>query len=57
MNKETRICVGLDWADQKHDLMVLLPGDSAPEHRVIQSKPESIEQWACSLHQEHPDTS
>jgi len=27
--------IGLDWADQKHDVCLLVPGQSAPERLTL----------------------
>jgi hypothetical protein len=41
--------VGLDWADQKHD-MCLSAGDSKRvEYAVIKQTPEAIDEWACLM--------
>ena len=46
--------VGIDWADQKHDI-ALLPepagshGHRAVEHRVIESTPQSLLTWVAGL--------
>ena len=41
--------VGIDWADQKHDVC-LKPADSNErEHGLIVHCPEAIERWACGL--------
>src|SRR5919108_1018336 len=43
--------VGLDWADQKHDLMLYDARGGLPEHGVLTHTPEAIDQWACALRQ------
>ena len=43
--------VGIDWADQKHDVCLKAAGRSEHEHSVIAHRPEAIERWACGLRQ------
>jgi transposase len=48
--------VGIDWADCKHDVC-LLPADSGPaarEFRVLEHRPEVIDEWANSLRARFP---
>lgn len=52
--KDYAAIVGVDWADQKHDVCEV---DIASGHRlasVISSKPESIQEWAIDLQQRYP---
>jgi len=41
--------VGLDWADQKHDLALLVAGHSRLEASTLKHTPEAIDAWACDL--------
>ena len=41
--------IGLDWADQKHDVCLLVPGQSEPEQLVLPNTPEAITAWAPQL--------
>jgi len=43
--------VGLDWADQKHDLVLYDPRGGAPQHLQLPHTPEAIDEWACGLRQ------
>jgi transposase len=43
--------VGLDWADQKHDIALYDPRGGLPEHSSLKHTPEAIEEWACGLRQ------
>jgi transposase len=43
--------VGLDWADQKHDLVLYDPRGGALEHLQLPHSPETIDEWAGSLRQ------
>jgi transposase len=41
--------IGLDWADQKHDVCLRVPGQSAPERFTLENKPEAIAEWLAKL--------
>ena len=41
--------VGIDWADQKHDVCLKAAGSDRYERSVIAHRPEAIERWACGL--------
>jgi transposase len=41
--------VGIDWADQKHDVCLKAAGSDGYEHSVIAHRPEAIERWAHGL--------
>lgn len=41
--------VGIDWADQKHDICENPAGSTEYRYSVISSKPQSIHEWAMSL--------
>jgi transposase len=41
--------IGIDWADQKHDVCLCLPGSAAREQSVIEHRPAAIEAWARGL--------
>ena len=43
--------IGLDWADQKHDVCLLVPGQSAPERLVLTNTPEAVTAWVQQLRQ------
>jgi transposase len=43
--------IGLDWADQKHDLVLYDQRSGKPEYRELIQTPEAIDEWACSLRQ------
>lgn len=47
--------IGIDWADQKHDIHEFDPKRNEVVSRtVISSKPEAIHEWACSLRLRYP---
>lgn len=41
--------VGIDWADQKHDICLSLPDSAVREQSVIEHRPAAIEAWARGL--------
>ena len=43
--------VGLDWADQKHDLVLYDPRGGQPERLQLLHTAEAIDEWACGLRQ------
>lgn len=43
--------IGLDWADQKHDVALLVTGETRPEVSTLTHTPEAIDAWACALRQ------
>lgn len=47
--------VGIDWADQKHDISVSDHGCGLPVHRVIDHTPEALIEWLGELHQQYPE--
>ena len=45
--------VGLDWADEKHDLCILEAGSNRIETLKLDHKPESICNWVAQLRQRY----
>jgi len=43
--------IGLDWADQKHDVCLLVPGQAAPEKLTLANTAEAIANWIGQLRQ------
>jgi hypothetical protein len=44
--------VGIDWADEKHDVVVRSVGDPAKsEHQVIKSKINALADWIAQMHE------
>ena len=48
-NKQFAYFVGIDWASDKHDACIQLR-DSNREFVVLDSSPESIDNWLSELH-------
>ena len=49
------VLIGIDWADQKHDICELSPKDKKHKYSVISSKPQSIHDWAMDIKRRYPD--
>ncbi|WDD99291.1 IS110 family transposase [Thalassomonas actiniarum] len=47
--------IGIDWADQKHDICENPTGSKKYLHSVVSSKPESIDNWAMNLKIRYPN--
>jgi transposase len=43
--------IGIDWADQKHDICLQAGNTDAQEFSVLAHRPDAIEAWALSLKQ------
>jgi hypothetical protein len=43
--------VGLDWADEKHAVVVLAAGSQTQEHATLEHTPEALSDWVAQLHQ------
>ena len=41
--------IGLDWADQKHDLCLSVAGSESLERTVLEQSPEALDAWAAQL--------
>lgn len=42
-------CIGLDWANAKHDICLQAAGSSTNEQSVLEHRPECIDEWARNL--------
>jgi transposase len=49
MTDEFAACIGIDWADQKHDVALLPAGCDHVEARQLDQTPEAIDAWATEL--------
>ena len=47
--------VGLDWADQKHDISVSPSSGGEPIHQIINHTPEALNEWLGKLRQQYPE--
>lgn len=50
------VVVGVDWADEKHDICLFDQTKNTMEFDVIAQAPEAISDWVCSMQQRFPDT-
>jgi transposase len=41
--------IGLDWADQKHDLWICPAQGAKTEHRRLEQTPEALQEWVAKL--------
>lgn len=46
--------IGIDWADQKHDIWQWDAETQQKEHRVLPHTPEALNEWIQQLQQRHP---
>jgi transposase len=46
--------LGIDWADQKHDLHLCSPSGETLEYRQIEHAPEMLNEWFTKLRQRFP---
>ena len=42
-------CIGLDWADAKHDLCLQAAGSETRECSVLEPQPDTIDEWVSTL--------
>lgn len=47
--------IGIDWADNKHDICEVAVGTKNYQWCVISSKPQAMDEWAMSLKKRYPD--
>jgi len=46
--------IGLDWADQKHDICLQATGSRDREYTVVEQKPEALHGWIAELRRRFP---
>jgi transposase len=52
LSPEVAAFVGIDWADQKHDVVLRSAGDpSKTEHQVIKSEINALSDWIAQMHE------
>ena len=51
MTAEFAAYVGIDWADQQHDVALLPADENQAEQRRLEQTPEAIDAWATELRQ------
>jgi transposase len=50
-NESIAAFVGLDWADEKHAVVVLAAGSQTKEHATLEHTPEALSDWVAQLNQ------
>lgn len=53
--EEYALLIGLDWADEKHDLCWIETATGKTGHQVLDQTPDSIILWLNELHARYPD--
>lgn len=53
-SQEFAAFIGIDWADEKHDLCLWPTGGGGPQHSTLAHKPAEIAAWAGELRQRFP---
>jgi len=52
LGPEVAAFVGIDWADQKHDVVLRSAADQAKaEHQVIKSEINALNDWIAQMHE------
>ena len=51
INEPFAAFVGLDWADEKHAVVLLAAGSQIKEHTTLEHTPEALSDWVAQLHQ------
>lgn len=46
--------IGLDWADQEHDVCLQAVGSSEVQHQVVPQRPEALQEWGQQLRARFP---
>jgi hypothetical protein len=41
--------IGIDWADEKHDICLVVAGSDKRERGVLEHRPAALREWADSL--------
>ena len=47
--------IGIDWADQKHDICLSPSINGKAEYKKISSTPEALTEWLSQLRQRFPE--
>lgn len=50
-SQEFAAFIGIDWADEKHDLCLWPAAGGGPHHSTVAQKPAAIAAWAAELRQ------
>jgi len=47
--------IGLDWADQRHDLWIQAADATKPQHVRLEQTPEALHEWVAQLRVRFPE--
>jgi transposase len=47
--------VGIDWADEKHDVWIRDAATEATRHQVVKQSPEGLSGWVSELRRQYPE--
>lgn len=47
--KQFKATIGLDWADQRHDLWIQAADGTKPQHSRLEQTPEALHEWVAKL--------
>ena len=50
-NQNYNAFIGIDWADQKHDIAMKIAGETRMTLKTIEHSPEALSQWINDLRQ------
>jgi len=53
--KDFAALIGIDWANQKHDVCEIPLDSKKPKYSVISSKPQAIYEWAINFKKKYPN--
>ena len=55
LEKEIRAWIGIDWADEKHDVSVYDVASGEQETLVLRQTPEALQEWLGQLRSRYTD--
>jgi hypothetical protein len=51
---EFAACIGIDWADAKHDICLQAAGSEKRECSTLDHQPDTINEWVSAIAQKSP---
>ena len=55
MKEQTRLQIGIDWSDEKHDYCMCPAGGNEVEHGVVLHEPVHLHDWVRKLRERYPE--
>src|ERR1700739_3828658 len=55
LEKRIRAWIGIDWADEKHDVSLYDVGPGKQEASIIRQSPEAVQEWLGQLRSRYED--